>query len=122
MENVFENAYFGKAYLTRDGRKAIYIGSNCDGHLAVIEGTPYIWEYSDDGTLDEIHACSNDRTMDIVSEWRETIDAEELDRLACLEVDRYCKESNCGHIMPNDWEMAHDCIKIGYLKAIDGTR
>lgn len=24
MENIFENAYFGKVYVTRDGRKAIY--------------------------------------------------------------------------------------------------
>lgn len=79
MENVFENAYFGKAYLTRDGRKAIYMGSNCDSHLAVIEGTPYIWEYRDDGTLDENLACSNDRTMDIVSEWKDSqFDSEKM--------------------------------------------
>lgn len=120
MENVFENACFGKAYLTRDGRKAIYMDSKCDSHWVIVEGTSYIWEYMDDGTPEEALGCSS--TMDIVSEWRETVDDEEVDRIARLEADRYCKESNCGHIMPNDWEIAHDCIKIGYLKAIDGTR
>lgn len=27
MKNIFENAYFGKAYKTKAGRKAIYHGS-----------------------------------------------------------------------------------------------
>lgn len=121
MENVFENACFGKAYLTRDGRKALY---QKDDKLG---GLYHHWLI----TEKDHFACANtgeqnmkmgQSPLDVVSEWRETADEEEADRIACLEADRYCKESNCGHIMPNDWEIAHNCIKIGYLKAIEGTR
>lgn len=28
MNNIFKNAYFGKAYKTRYGRKAVYIGND----------------------------------------------------------------------------------------------
>lgn len=38
MENIFENAYFGKPYKTRNGRKAIYLGSNGkDGHSLMLD-------------------------------------------------------------------------------------
>ena len=50
------------------------------------------------------------------------MDIDKIEKLAAEEADKYCKEKNCGHICPNDWEIANDCIKIGYLKAIENIR
>ena len=43
--NLFQSAYFGKAYKTRDGRKAIYIQEDC----YIVEGNRDIFSYFDDG-------------------------------------------------------------------------
>ena len=58
-------------------------------------------------------------TKDLTSEILGEVDGEGLDRLTELLADKYCKEKNCGHINPNDWEIAKDCIKIGYNEALD---
>lgn len=47
----------------------------------------------------------------------EPIDEEELEDISYELADMYCKEKNCGHVMPNDFEIANDCIKIGYRAA-----
>lgn len=82
MNNMFENAYFGKAYKTRDGRKAYfrhYQHGDLRPYMCLIDGEEhwyrlngknYVWKEDD-----------YDNPIDIVSEWQETINEEELDRL-----------------------------------------
>ena len=65
MNNMFKNAYFGKVYKTRDGRKAIYISQE----------SVYPFRHALSLQLDNYQA-------DIVSEWQEEIDEEHLDDLA----------------------------------------
>lgn len=71
MENIFENAYFGKAYKTRDGRKAIYIYKEKISpfkHALSLGGVMNAM-YEDDGSYD----CSV-HDADIVSEWQKEVD------------------------------------------------
>lgn len=77
MENIFENAYFGKAYKTRDGRKALY---QKDDKLG---GLYHHWLITEDAHF----ACTDTGEqnmkmgyppLDIVSEWTEETDEEEL--------------------------------------------
>ena len=73
MKNIFENGYFGKAYKTRDNRKAVYI--NCSKksnihHLVVENDFMSERSYWEDGHND---FDRNDRKEDIVSEWQEPI-------------------------------------------------
>lgn len=75
MNNIFEGAYFGKPYKTRDGRKAIYIniGNSVKGksHYLVIEDNPWGLEpYNACGFIEDETNFSND-SRDIVSEWIE---------------------------------------------------
>ena len=81
MENIFENAYFGKAYKTRDGRKARFVinmgGNYGHPYRLVIEGSDHFFNYDRDGRMANV-----ERDSDIVSEWQEEINEEELDRLA----------------------------------------
>ena len=80
MNNIFENAYFGKAYKTRDGRKAIYYHSRPDStHELIVEGCSPVIIYWSNG--ETIHTISN-KHLDIVSEWQEEINDEELDKFA----------------------------------------
>lgn len=76
--NIFDGAYFGKPYRTRDGRKAIYTMMSCDSHWLAIQDTSFTWEYNDNGEL----VSNIDNAMDIVAEWQEEINEEELDKLA----------------------------------------
>ena len=96
-KNIFENAYFGKPYKTRDGRKAIFLqldtivdeDGNDLGNLAYVY-TLQDGEYS--VALNGIDTSENDIILknintielnhDIVSEWSEEITDEELDKLA----------------------------------------
>ena len=88
MDNIFENAYFGKAYKTRDGRKAVLITYNQRN-----KQSPYVCAISCyfDGSIKSV--CHNfypngqlhdnlETVNDIVSEWEEFIDEEKLDELA----------------------------------------
>ena len=73
MKNIYENAYFGKAYKTRSGQKAIYLFSSGGGAYCITEefkntvryfnldGIPYDFEFS------------KYRGEDIVGEWQEPI-------------------------------------------------
>ena len=78
MNNIFENAYFGKAYKTRIGRKAIYIKNLSDytyHHQLVLDN-------GDIGVYDNFGKPYGDNVLDIVSEWHEEINEEKLDELA----------------------------------------
>lgn len=108
MENIFENAYFGKPYKTRDGRKAIYHGTkkhrSSDGkvwiyHYLMVEPTA-IDMFGEDVVINHYDAYFNDNGVgrfanlkyykdsganakyDIISEWQEEINKEVLDKLA----------------------------------------
>ena len=54
MNNMFKNAYFGKVYKTRDGRKAIYISQESVypfRHALSLGGVSYAL-YKDNGKYD----------------------------------------------------------------------
>lgn len=76
MNNIFENAYFGKTYKTKDGRKAIYVNakySPCDDRIyLILEGDKSVTEYRPNG--EGIYVVC----QDIVSEWKKEINEEEL--------------------------------------------
>ena len=59
----------------------------------------------------------------IVGRWDDLIDEKRLDDMASQLADDYCKAKNCGHVLPNDLEIAHDSVLIGlkrkYLVYVD---
>lgn len=71
MNNIFENAYFGKAYKTRDGLKALFVTQN------KLNDVTYICQPLDAIYCERhVHAnglCLNgcEDSSDIVSEWQE---------------------------------------------------
>lgn len=111
MSNIFEGAKFGDAFKTKDGRKAIYDGYENNYRFLILDGGFDII-CNDDG-IDTI----NDN--DIVGRWVEPIDEKTLNDMAVELAAEYCKDKNCGHIMPNDWEIAHDCVLIGLKKGLE---
>lgn len=109
MENIFENSYFGKAYKTRDGRKALYIQYDnvMDKHCFLPEDGRFTYCFND-GMVFESETC-----VDIISEWQEEINEEELHKLALEYVD-------------NDDTLHPGCAafcayKAGYRKAKEGS-
>lgn len=116
---IFENAKFGDKFRTRDGRRVLYLGKNGDDlfpHCVYVENEAITFWVQDDGS---ISLSLPDRPTDIVGKFEEPINKEEFDRLVAQLADKYCKEKGCGHINPNDWEIANDCIKIGYNEALN---
>lgn len=85
MENIFENALFGKMYRTRDGRKAIYVGFNplTNYVMLVIDAfEPSFFDsiaYYPDGA---IAMGEMNNSKDIVSEWEDPINEDKLSELA----------------------------------------
>lgn len=75
MNNIFENAYFGKPYKTRDGKKAIYIYYGPDVQHPFINYHHLIYDGQN-----QIVAITN--YEEIISEWQEEINEEELDKFA----------------------------------------
>ena len=84
MNNIFENAYFGKSYKTREGKRAILIGFN---PLVVAlddisnKGGYYYREF-EDGRINDDTYPTVETKFDIVSEWQGEIREEKLDKLA----------------------------------------
>lgn len=72
--NIFENAYFGKAYKTRDGRKAIFWHNKENFNFCLLDQGIHI--YNNNG----ISTYSPDNYIDIVSEWQEEISEEKLEK------------------------------------------
>lgn len=103
MKNIFENAYFGKWYKTRDGSKAIFICERTNNavwdlnhpYACVIEGYGEIWNYYPNGRL---YIGENFETEnDIISEWEDPINEEKLYNIADLWVgDNGVENSNDG--------------------------
>lgn len=75
--NIFKNAYFGKAYKTRSGEKALYSGKTLDNtlHILFFNNGSYA-RYFDNGEYYNIKAINNIgdykqklTPYDIISEW-----------------------------------------------------
>lgn len=110
MNNIFSKAYFGKAYRTRNDRKAIYLFSVGCGVYCITEnfqnkiryyhfsGIPYDFEFS------------KYRGDDIVSEWQEPIDEMKLDELAKDEAQLYSV------VKSKEWQ---EGFKAGFHKVIE---
>lgn len=84
-KNIFENAYFGKPYKTRDGSKAIFMCKrrNFDQdrpYACIVEGYDDIFSYYPNGRLYFLEKFETEN--DIISEWEEEINEDELDKLA----------------------------------------
>lgn len=117
MNNIFENAYFGKPYRTKNGRKAVFYNHH-NSHARekaryvtmILEGQESIYKWYYDGT-----AADCQEHLDIVSEWEEPIDGEKLDKLA----DNYAK-----NLFPNEDNVYTEALrkecgrdfKAGYRK------
>lgn len=82
MDNIFKDAYFGKAYKTRDDRKAVYLYQEriCPFRHFISLGGVLNAPYDDDGHYSPQSELNDNCT--IVSEWQEEPDEDELDRLA----------------------------------------
>lgn len=111
MENIFKNAYFGKAYKTKEGKKALYIGVDDYSpiHLLFVDDWFNIYDYNNEGfALDDDSTPMSECNLNIVSEWSEEINEEELDKLANEYVCNYgCERYDDGV----------EAYKAGYRKA-----
>lgn len=73
MTNIFENAYFGKPYKTRDGEMAMYIRAGVDEYGRTyhdLETADYTISARCDGTE---RFAINESSEDIVGEWNESV-------------------------------------------------
>lgn len=112
MDNIFENAYFGKAYKTRDGRKAIYAGKlpSTNLHRLLVEDTLDTFNYDEFGSFKP----HGDSVFDIVSECHEEINDEELRKFIEDYAERmmriHCREHDLN--IPN--HIIKDAFRIGF--------
>lgn len=108
--NLFQSAYFGKAYKTRDGRKALYFCQPTPNvaHRLFIEGTLTYTTYNDYG-----RAWITEGPDDIISEWEYEISEEEQDKMAQdfydKEIFEYAEDSKEPYIK---------CYKAGLCKGL----
>lgn len=110
MNNIFENAYFGKPYKTRNGRRAIYDKERIfvkGWHWVLIEDEG-MYQLNDNGLLQE----NEETRFDIVSEWQE-VSEEELDKLA----EDFLSEGYENNCNPDFMECCKNIYKAGYRKA-----
>lgn len=115
MNNLFKNSYLGKAYRTKDGRRVVI--------EALLPDTGVAYLISEDRINDKsfghnIHVYRLDGIskdcpeLDIVSEWEEPIDEEELDDYA----ERYASSvAECEQ--HGEYIDLKDIIKAVYRKA-----
>ena len=85
--DMFDGAKFGKVYVTREWRKALYIEKVGDEHKLYIENGG-ISHHNSDGTLKSFSELYDSETTkeysecDIIAEWNESINEKELHTLA----------------------------------------
>lgn len=77
-KNIFEGAYFGKTYKTRNGKIVRYCGKNSS--MYVLEDDGVAVDYFPDGTFQ----TSGESEFDIVSEWTEETNEEYEDKIKSL--------------------------------------
>lgn len=115
--NIFENVYFGKPYKTRDERKALYLWSNGkDEHSLMLDkdSSKKPHHYNNEGKWYSQVEAQN--PLDIISEWGEPINEEELERLADIAFQERV-------IIAKQCEANGQCYGFGYTEGfIDGYR
>lgn len=126
--NIFENAYFGKAYKTRDGRKAILLDKTFDSliiNFGIINKVGSFIQYAVNNTSGIL--VQNGREfkdypceLDIVSEWQEEINKEELEKLAMIEgakaISHFVNREQSKFAF--EWaDLVKEAYKAGYRKA-----
>lgn len=111
MKNIFENAYFGKAYKTKDGRKAIFFTkATCDG-VTLLTDKYGLDHYHNDGT---IFHCTNEND-NIVSEWKEEINEKELEQVA----EKFAHKHAIYPDVRDRKIIAKEYFKAGFRKALE---
>lgn len=122
MENIFKNAYLGKAYKTRDGHKAVfynhhnsYVRERANYVTMILEDHESIYRWYYDGT-----AADYQEHLDIISEWEDETNEEELDKMAIEECDKILKDEIFSYngaecVVLSD---AEKCWKLGYCQGI----
>ena len=120
--NLFKNTYFGKLYKTKDGRKAVFLGWSDKKDKVFLYTQERDMEfygeemYNLDGTT-----YKGTTPHDIISEWKEEINEDELDKLAS---ERFCEFVNASSSIgiPNDHfntyvqDICIEFYKEGYKK------
>lgn len=98
---MFENAYFGKPYKTRNGRKALYITKSSISVFVYVENSGLSC-YNAEGLhrryadLDDFESQKAYTELDIISEWKEEIDEEKLHEISLNEAKKYANsEAHC---------------------------
>lgn len=86
-KNIFENAKFGDAFKTRDGRKAIFLGlRNAERRALMLYNISttdwYIGDKKDVDICTGMVYSSLKTTSDIIGKWNEPISGKELEELA----------------------------------------
>lgn len=124
MNNIFKNAKFGKPYKTRDGRKAIFY-MRTDFGASLLTERYGLEHYHFDGV---IFNCIDERD-NIVSEWQEEINEEELVRLSKQEQIRLVSDNGINMLsqrnkrhayLLNIYKLMGLMYKAGYRKAKEG--
>lgn len=118
MERIFDNVHFGKAYKTRDGRKAIYFYQNkmSKWHELIVEDENISLSYQDNGLAVGQHLTYPEWSEDIVSEWQENIDAVKLNKMCADYADTIVERK----FDETDWLQIADAFEAGYRKALNG--
>lgn len=107
MNNIFENAKFGDKFLTRDGRMMLYLRKmpdNNDFH-EVLDSDINIEHFHSNGQYCKEYPLP----CDIIYEWQEPIDEEELNKKAILDIAKL--------VLKDEEIVATKLWKAGYRKA-----
>lgn len=131
MNNIFENAYFGKAYKTRNGRKAILLQKTFDydgitqrGFIVATNDWKGIYSSYPIDMDGKMQCWSNQRPEDIsvggdlISEWQEHINDEKLDEITkeYLQLNVLYRCDECEQMFI---DMIGEAYKAGYRKATE---
>lgn len=126
MSKLFKDTYFGKPYKTRGEEKALYshYDDNCNLH-ELFTSFGFVW-VDDEGFVDEEHLCL-DHPNDIVSEWPEKINEEELEEYAESASEGFWSDDmemfDGNHLEKEIYYVCKRCykagIKAGYRKALE---
>lgn len=125
--NIFKDAYLGKAYTTRDGRKAIYVEcfKNVYGNTAHRLISKGLFGYRNVNTMADGNIFKGRMDKDdIVSEWHEEISEEELDEAFNDYIVN--ERAKCGNdkdvceVISTDNVWLKEGFKAGFHKAMEG--
>ncbi len=114
MTSIFENAKFGDKFRTRAGRMAIYQNGNDEFHHLFLSSCDILVD-----SYGYLNCKEFPSGLDIVSEWQEPINEEELDKLA---VDDIFKVLNSDYFDGKiSFNKLKEIYKAGYRKAMEGV-